>query len=413
MNQIEDRLRETFRADAQTVRPQTIRPFVSPGTRPVRPGRPAGDRPRGRLVVPMAAAAAVALVAVGTSVVLPRILANHDPGHHAPPSGIAAGYPGGRMPGGPPPKFFVAITIRSSRSATPTNLSVIDAKTGKITGRIGLPEAHQYFQAVAPLGNDRTFVAAASAPGCHTRLYTFTISGRGKPVTLATLAVPVLPGTPLRGGSLAASSDGTMIGFDTRKCSKLNQSPNPVLGQVGVISLASRHVTMWPYRFPAMPDSLSLSANGSLLEMVSNPSGGKPEYTTGRNAAWVVRTSAAPGPLEQRYRKVFGAPAWPTAAVLSPTGRRTWAFQPRYARPAPHWLVMLTVHQTATGKLLSTWYIVPQRKQLWNPSLSASVSGRYLLVFQFNNGVEKLDLATGKLTKVPGNNAYLPADVAW
>jgi hypothetical protein len=263
---------------------------------------------------------------------------------------------------------------------------------------------------LAPLGNDRTFVTDAKGSGCDTTLYKFTINGQGKPVGLIPLAVPVLPGQP-HPGSLTASSDGTMIGFDTQVCSY--QHVRKHMGQVGVIDLATRHVTMWSYRFPATPVSLSMTANGAFIEIVSNPSGGKPELSMVRNAVWVVRTSAPPGPLGQRYRKLFGPPAWPTAAVLSPNGRLTWALEWSYVHTNPRIRVTLDAYQTATGKLLRSWHIFPRQSYIMLPSLSASVSGRYLLVFQFNNLVEKLDLATMRLTKVPGNVAYLPIDVAW
>ncbi len=408
MRTIEDRLRDAFRADAETVHPEAVRPFASPGARP---GRPADRRPRGRIVIPVAAAAAVALIAVGTAVVLPRALSDHGRGHQAPPAGIAAGYPDGQMPGGPPPKFFVAIVSLPGGKFDATELEVVNAATGRITGRITSPGAHRNFQAVAPLGNDKTFVAEASGIRCDAWFYKFTLTAQGRPAGLTPLAVPMVPGRPVGLSSLATSADGQLLAFTTGRCAAIKA--RQILGHVGVIDLAPRHVTTWSYLVPASPASLSLSANGRLLEMVSNPSGGKPELSIGRNAAWVVRTSAAPGPLAQRYRKLFGPPTWPSAAVLSPTGSLTWALLPTYHRAALHWQVTLAVYQTTTGRLLRSWHIFPRQGYLSDPSLSASVSGRYLLVFGFNDGVEKLDLATGKLTRVPGNNAYLPVDVAW
>jgi hypothetical protein len=406
MTEIEDRLRDAFRADAQTVRPQ-IRPFVSPGTRL---GRPVGDRPRGKFMVPITAAATVALVAVGTTVVLPRVLANRD--HHAPASGIAAGYPGGRMPSGPPPKFFVAITSRQNKTPSPaTNVLVIDATTGQITGRLAPPAAHRYFQAVAPLGNDRTFVAEASGIRCDTWFYKFTLTAAGKPTGLTPLDVPMVPGTPIDPPSpaFATSLSRQVVAFATGRCTPTNIRSYD--GQVGAANLSTRKVTMWRLKWPATPFSLSLTSDGKLLAFVSNPSSGTREGSPEFNSAWVVRTDSASGPLAARYRRVFGAPAWPTAAVLSPNGRLIWAIQPR-AVPIPHRL-LLTVHQTATGKLLRTWRIFPWQRSTSQPNLSASVSGRYLLVFGYTSGVEKLDLATRKLTKVPWNNGYFQIDVAW
>ncbi len=99
MSDIEDRLRDAFRLDAQTVQPGTIRPFAGrdanePGTRNRGGARnrggeqssgPAADHRRGRLLMPIAAAIAVAAIALGT-VILPRIWpGGRDAGHSGPP----------------------------------------------------------------------------------------------------------------------------------------------------------------------------------------------------------------------------------------------------------------------------------------------------------------------------------------
>jgi hypothetical protein len=96
MNGIEERLRDAFRADARTVRPQDIRPFARPGVsgagrdRQQRhergnlnaPGpRRGSDTPRGRITVPLAAAAAIAVIALGT-VLVPRIWPGGSTAHH-------------------------------------------------------------------------------------------------------------------------------------------------------------------------------------------------------------------------------------------------------------------------------------------------------------------------------------------
>jgi hypothetical protein len=405
MSTIEDRLREAFRADAQTVRPVAVRPFSRAGQRSQHSLR---GRLRAKVTVPVAAAAAVAIIAVGTSVVLPRLVASHG-SHARRPGLLGQGFPDGRMPSGPPPNYFVAVTNPPNTDGYDTVLSVINAATGQVTGRLSAPGPHRFFQAVAALGNDRTYVTAARGPGCDTRFYKFTLTAQGKPTGFAPLAIPAVPGQPHPGSTLAASSDGSVIAFNTYPCS----GPRQLNGQLGVINLASRTVTTWSYRFPANPASLSFAAEARLLEMVNNPSGGSRVLTIEHNAAWIVRTNEPSGPLAMRYRKVFGPPAWPTAAVLSPTGRLTWALLPTRLKTVPRWQVTFAVYQTATGKLLRTWHIFPRQDYISDPSLSPDSSGRYLLVFQFNYGVELLDLATGRLAKIPGNHAYLPGDVAW
>lgn len=95
MNDIEGRLRDAFRADAKTVRPQDIQPFARPsaagadrgrqqrhqrGTFRAMGPRRAADTPRGRIAVPLAAAAAIAVIALGT-VLVPRIWPGSSPAH--------------------------------------------------------------------------------------------------------------------------------------------------------------------------------------------------------------------------------------------------------------------------------------------------------------------------------------------
>ena len=157
MSNLEDRLRDAFRADAETVRPQTI---PDPPARPVRPARRAPKRagsPLARAVAPLAAAAAVAAVAVGTGLAAPLL-----PGHGHPGPGASASSPsrprgltghpvspevtGGPVPSpvlgpaasrgvltSPPasgtPRFYVTVSIAPGGA---DSLVVRDTATGKI-----------------------------------------------------------------------------------------------------------------------------------------------------------------------------------------------------------------------------------------------------------------------------------------
>ena len=89
MNSIEDRLRDAYRGAAESVDPDTIRQLhersatISPlATRP-------DSRLHRRLMIPLAAASAVALIAVVTAVIIPAALDRSLPS------------PGGRLPGWP------------------------------------------------------------------------------------------------------------------------------------------------------------------------------------------------------------------------------------------------------------------------------------------------------------------------
>jgi len=81
VNEIEERLRDAFDADAQTVRPDSLRP---PPGRDAGLPRPTGGLRRGNWLTPLAAAAAVAAVVVAVAVVVPRIWTGgpaHKPRH--------------------------------------------------------------------------------------------------------------------------------------------------------------------------------------------------------------------------------------------------------------------------------------------------------------------------------------------
>ncbi len=412
MNGIEDRLRDAFRADASAVRPESLRPL--PG-RPARRGRgwpaPLGsrDRPRGRVVIPLAAATAVAAIAVAAVAVVPGLLPG--PGSHpAPTIGLGAGYAGGRLTAGPVPKFFVATVYAPHGDAS--ILEVVSSATGRVTGRLAAPKAHRDFEAVAVLGNDRTFVAAAVGTQCDTWFYRFTLTAQGKPAGLTPLSVPEVRGRLAGPASVAVSADGRVLAYATQKCSAKNISR--YLGQVGVVNLATSATTTWRYRFPAQPSSLSLSANGRLLGFVSNPSNGHHVSAVSFNSAWVLRTGSPGGPLARHYRKVVGPPSWPTGALLSPTGAVTLALQPTYHRAGRHWQISLGAYQTATGTLIRRWQHFPRLGELTDsPSLVADAAGTRFLVYSWTQQPEMLNLATGRLITVPGHAAAYPIDVAW
>lgn len=424
MSTLEDRLRDAFRADADTVRPEMIpglREQVADGYGVAGHGRSR----RKRLAIPLAAAAAVAVIAVTASVVVPGILSGQPNRVPAPSGSIAQGYPGDRVPGGPRPRFFVAI-MPSSRSSGLVNaaaLEVFSSETGRLVGRLAPPPPGRYFQAVAALGNDRTFVAeAAAAHGvCRTWLYRFRLTPGGQPTGLAPLAVPEVAGRANPSALLAASADGKVIAYDTTACTETAASIVRDYGQVGVIHLGSGKVTAWTYRSPATPLDLSLSADGSQLAMVSNPSNGTWESSSQFNSAWVLRTDAAPGQLARRYRKVVPEPPGlgeVGAEALSPTGAVMYASTTSSVL-GRSFRMTLGAYQTATGRLIRVWHVFPRLGDTSDGlGVSSDVSGRYLLVFQWTDRIEMLDLATGRLSKVPGtasgaSSSTMAADVAW
>lgn len=435
MNSLEDSLRDAYRAAADTIRPETIRPptfAAEPASRArrgpiargwagargyLRAGRLAGGARR--LGVPLAAAAAVAAIVVSATVVVPRVWSGQASGSASSGSaGVSAqAFPGNRMPGGQPPRYFTAImSVSKSSQPDATSLDVFNPATGRVVGHLARPRPDLYFEAVAALGNDHTFVAAATrgvmprgTAGCNTWLYRFRVTPQGKPTGLQPLSLREVPGY-LELGTLAASANGSVVAYNTTPCAFPDS--RAYAGQVGVIHMRSGQLTTWKYRFPASPTSLSLSADGRLLSMVGNPSNGSSESTITLNSEWVLRTSAAAGPLEQHYRRVFGAPHWPIASTLSPAGTVVIAGLPRYLRNQ-HWQVTLAAYQTATGKVTAIVDVLRVLSSLESADLSPSHSGRYLLLNSWNDFVERIDLATGRISKVPGIQDFRPIQVAW
>jgi hypothetical protein len=313
------------------------------------------------------------------------------------------------MPAGPQPRFFVAIMparLRAPQDAT--DLEAFSSATGRVVGRLAPPEPGRYFLAVAALGNDRTFVAAASRTHgvCGTWLYRFSLTPQGKPTALAPLSVPEVAGDASIGesGQLAASADGNVIAYDTISCTQTKTSVARDYGQVGVINLSSGKETTWQYKFPATPADLSLSADGSLLSFVSDPSNGTREASSAFNSAWVLRTDAAPGQLARSYRKVVPEPPRNdelSGAALSPTGAVMYVTTAWYLG-GTSWRLSLGAYQTATGALIRLLRPFPRLDGVSGVSINPDISGRYLLVVQWTDRLEMLDLVTGHLSKVPG-----------
>jgi hypothetical protein len=451
MNSIEDRLRDAYRAATDTVRPETVRGLPDLSTERSGAARRTGmARPSGRarhsgmtrrsgrerrlarsarptfsrghrISVPLAAAAAVLAIAVTASVLAAnglggtrRISASQDGGR--PAGGLAQGYPGGRPPAAKPPKFFVAIQSGTSEVGYATTLAVFSSATGRKVGQLASPVANRYFQAVAALGSDQTFVVSAS-PGqrfgkwrtCGTWLYQFRLTPQGQPTALK-LLMPEVAGFAEPNG-LAASADGNVVAYDAVACTETRHSIVTDLGQVSVLHIGSGHVTSWTYTSPATPTSLSLSADGGVLAMLSNPSDASRFGSDVLNSAWVLRTGSAPGQLGQRYRKVASSPDGVAATMISPTGAVTYVASTGTLGRSDR--LTLAGYQTSTGRLIRSMRVFPRVSGSDLPGLSPDHSGRYVLLSQWTQREELLDLATGRNAFMPRIGNALPLGIAW
>jgi hypothetical protein len=260
---------------------------------------------------------------------------------------------------------------------------------------------------VAALGSDGSFVAAAS-PGrgrdrCHTWLYRFSLGPLGRPAAVEPLAVPEVDGEIAYNSSLAASADGRVVAYATKDCAR------GLVGQVGVIRLATRTVTTWGTVSPASPRNLSLSADGAVLSLAGKPSSGGGAGIPSAGAAWTLRTRSAPGPLVNLYQRALATKGGVQAAVLSPSASLLFALTATTARRAAE---ELSAYDTVTGRMVR---LVRQLAIASSPpGLSADVSGRYALVYMLHLGVvQELNLATGQLRTVHVTEAASPLAAAW
>jgi hypothetical protein len=315
MRAIEERVRDAFGAAAETVTARDLPGVPAPAgrSRAARGPRAWAPRARSRALVPVAAAAGVAVIAVTTALVVPALLAG-------PPGGPAAALAGA-------PRFFAGVTP-NPRGQVSTELNVYRSATGRVVASVPLPGRDHAFAAVARLGGDQAYVAAAvtSFRACTTRLYRFTIDARGRPAPLTPLSVPRVTGTV---AELAGSADGNVLAYTAAgRCAPRGRA------LAGVIHLATGQVTTWTH--PATAGSLSLTADGSVLG-----------FTAGPSDVWVLPTSAPAGPLTRHARKVLHLRTGVFRAVLTSTGSGVYAETGTAPREAA---AVLGLYSTTTGR---------------------------------------------------------------
>jgi hypothetical protein len=301
MNDLEDRLRDAYRAAEATVRPEAIRDLhvavaLPAERRPPRPGLPK----RGRdVLIPLSAAVAVAALVAAMAAVVPLL---GGTGRRT-AGGAASAQSAWSMP------EFTVVTANST-------LRVVRTTTGQFAGQATAP-AHQQFVAVAGTASDRTFwVLADPDPqtDCAAFLYKLRLSDSGQPSALVPLAAPALtdlwPNAPF-----AVSADGSTAAVSADTCGDQH-----AFGYVDLIDLGTGHVIrQWSYtKAESDPIDLSLSAEGSRLALTTDLN--SPSVTGVR----VLDTSAASGTEDSASRVVIrkpqGADAAVDAAAIGPEG---------------------------------------------------------------------------------------------
>jgi hypothetical protein len=387
MTSTEDRLRDAFRADAQTIQPDTIRPRASLAdvTEPAAGPRAGGSwsaGPRRRLLIPLSAAAAV------LAIVLAVALVSSGRSAVGPVAGPRPGAPGG--PVQPAPPFFVGLLNNG--------LGVYNAETGRRIAVITPPARGVWFHAAAATSNDRVFIVATShknSTPCYISLYRLTLTSAGRLAGLAPLAVPRVAGSLQNDTGLTASPSGQFIGFAANDCAKAHS-------QAGLINLASGQVRRWPATTETLLD-LSISPGGQTL-FFDNPLNYGGDGTIRALAA-----SARPGPLLRQARIVL-----PASSGVDQTGSAAVAGRGKILLGCreTRGVAVLTSYAAATGRELAvvhTWRHAGDAGCM----ISVTPSGGYVLAANVGHGLgSRLDLYTGRATPIAGGPDQ-PAGIAW
>jgi hypothetical protein len=408
VNTLEDRLRDAYHAAAETVRPEAILPdaILSPPDharrRARRTGRAGHGASRRRVLIPLAAAAAVIAVAAAVAVLVPR--AAPGLGRGKPTTGQAT--PALLTT----PAYFVALNWSLHPS-----MYVINATTGAQGARISLPFPATDLTSVAT-GDGQTYVVAALAPeGCSTTLYRFTLAANGTPSAMT--AFTTIDRQIWDPWEMAVSAGARFVAFQTRACrSQPGSNSNGERGTLSVLNTATGRTKRWVYRVPAdgfVPGTgnVSISANGSVVGFSNE----------------VVDTSAPAGSLAARGHVVatngeFGAATDVGGLNVSPDGATAYFETNKVVNDKPVWTSwQLRAFNLATGQ---TRLIRSFPGTEGGPAgVTFDPTGRYMIVESVvSTGTAtkplpttKLDLvnvATGQLTPLNASWAEDPA-IAW
>jgi len=401
VNTLEDRLRDAYRAAAETVRPEEILSgaILSPPDharrRARRTGRAGPGASRRRVLMPLAAAAAVLAVVATVAVLLPRAVPGLGRGRSADgrttPTLLTT------------PAYFVELNWSQHPS-----MFVASATTGAQGARISLPFPSTDLTSVAT-GDGQTFVVAATAPGSSsTSLYRFSLAANGTPS-------PMTPFTKVTGQisdpwDMAVSANGEFIAYRTMTTDEVATPRRPQHGYLAVLDTVTGQTKQWTfhtaaYGFMTGTGNVSISASGSVVGFGNE----------------VVDTSAAPGSLAARGRVVatdgeFGPSTIVGSLNVSPDGRTTYFATFRTANDKPVWSSwQLRAFDLATGQ---TRLIRGFPGTEGGPAaVTFDPTGRYMIVESAvhtgpTTKLALVNIATGQLTQLNVSWAVDP-EIAW
>jgi hypothetical protein len=378
----EDRLRDAFRADAETIEPGTLRPA------PARPDRP-GAYPRARRLPgwpgwlgSRMAISAVAAAAAVTAIAVAAAVAGNSGG--PPPGGLS---PLG-TPAPPAPRYLISLSR--------TSLVVYKAATGRRVGVIPGPGHGASFVAAVATAPGRFVVAIGRAQACTSRLYRLTLTKRGRLDRLTPLPGGRVGGMLSSSSALAASASGRVIGYAASHC-----TGKP--GWVGVLRPATGQTRRWSLKSEGLL-SLAMAPGGQLLYF---------DYTTvfgGDGTIRVLRTAAPSGPMTARARVILPASSGTDiggSIALAGGGKTLLACQ-----EVQHTAVLVAYSAATGGELgvLHTWHNV----DVAPCTLTAASSGGYLLITDIGAHPWRMQLSSGRARQLPIGRDDDPVEsVAW
>jgi hypothetical protein len=311
MSTLEDQVRAATRARAQEITRASIPPpRFSPRGRP-------GTRRRTRLVIPLAAAAAVLAVVSGV------VLAVSQP----PRATIAAsGQRSGRIP-----RYYVALSSQRTRSGQPPGASVYASATGAKLITISPPRPYRGFSGVTAAADDRTFVLTAQAPAStlHDAAGLFLL--RFSPVT-HTAALTALPQPRIPASDAIF---GLALAPDARKLAVLvepGRQSSPYSYQLRVADIATSWLRTWSSRpGDGHPEALSWTGDSRTLafDWAQSAHPGLRLLNTAASGTHLLSSSRLVLPFGGQAAsasRAFGAP------IITPDGRTAIAAVGEFSR---------------------------------------------------------------------------------
>jgi hypothetical protein len=364
---LEDGLRDAYRAVTDTVLEEELPGLYERRVRSTPGSTIWPARKWFGAVAPLAAAVAV-LVAIGIAVALPKLVRSHGGPTAAPAASVALAAPVSTPP------FVIVLNQPDSR----VPLDVESAATGRTTAKVLEPRKDTVWVDAEATGSPTTFVLAAGLLRgglCNpTYLYTLTLSGSGSAASLRPFTDPVVPAEIV---SLAASADGRTVAFAADECRGPNQ-------EIGIIR--GGRVKTWQETYPLTVDSLSLSADGSVLGYVEGPIG------YGHDWVRLLDTSSASGNATAASKMVYTYPS---------DGRATFfTFGADSTTLYVSWLtgwdtVHLTGYRVGPGGLQGRLF-----SRTMPDGLSLSRAGSQVLVWERSVAAYLVDPVTGKATRI-------------